>query len=93
MSQEFVVYNGVQMIKGWPEKIEAAQIERTVRVDGRVCARIRYGDEKNFQGVQDAGCRDCGVVKGQLHVPMCDVERCPGCGDQLITCSCDVDDV
>ena len=30
MSQEFVTYQGVRMIKGWPEKIEAAQLEPAV---------------------------------------------------------------
>lgn len=33
-------------------------------------------------------CGDCGVKEGQLHLPGCDMERCPFCGAQLISCDC-----
>jgi len=36
-------------------------------------------------------CGDCGVEEGQIHKEFCDMERCSICGEQLISCDCDVD--
>ena len=36
-------------------------------------------------------CHDCGCKEGELHQPGCDMERCPFCGGQLISCGCDDD--
>lgn len=33
-------------------------------------------------------CHDCCAEEGQLHLVGCDMERCPFCGNQLITCGC-----
>jgi hypothetical protein len=33
-------------------------------------------------------CHDCGAEEGDFHVPRCDMERCPFCKGQLITCDC-----
>jgi hypothetical protein len=92
MANEFVIYNGRRMIKGWPEKIEAAQLQPTYLVAGRAVARVRYGNEKSDWGADDHACGDCGVVKGQYHVAGCDVERCALCGRQVITCDCPYED-
>lgn len=35
-----------------------------------------------------ATCTDCGAEEGELHELGCDMERCPFCGGQLITCDC-----
>ena len=52
----------------------------------RVGAKIRFGDERPaWPGEQ---CHDCGVTKGEYHKDGCDVERCPRCGGQLISCDC-----
>lgn len=90
--REFVIYNGVRVIAGWPERIEEAQTIPTMRIDGADYPRIRYGDESDDWGADRQACHDCAVVKGQFHVPSCDVERCPRCGGQAITCDCLYDD-
>ncbi len=33
-------------------------------------------------------CHDCGVSDGYYHTPGCDMERCPFCNGQLISCMC-----
>jgi len=33
-------------------------------------------------------CGDCGTKEGQLHILGCDMEGCPFCGNQLISCQC-----
>ena len=36
-------------------------------------------------------CHDCGIVNkaGNIHHHGCDMERCPICQGQLISCDCD----
>lgn len=33
-------------------------------------------------------CHDCGCKEGELHEFGCDMEVCPFCGGQLISCDC-----
>lgn len=86
-----VIFNGVRVIAGWPERVEEAQREPTLSIGGVDHPRVRYGDEAVDWGADRQPCHDCAVIKGQLHVPGCDVERCPVCGGQAIGCDCDHD--
>lgn len=33
-------------------------------------------------------CHDCGIKEGNIHHFGCDMEGCPFCGGQLISCGC-----
>lgn len=88
IEKKFVVYRGTRMIEGWPERIQAAQEIPSVLIDGKVHNRVRYGDEPEDWGADRGPCHDCAVIKGEFHVPSCDVERCPACCGQAIGCDC-----
>ena len=89
MTKEYVTYQGVRMAAEWPAKIIEAQAIQSYTIEGREYERIRYGEEAEDWGADKGPCHDCGVIKGQYHVPcICDVERCPSCEGQVISCEC-----
>jgi hypothetical protein len=57
------------------------------QLQGEPFERIPYGAE---DGGWDAPvtCHDCAVTLGGTHHRQCDMEQCPRCLDQFISCAC-----
>ena len=92
--QTFVTYDGVEVVNSHPEAMLRAQRVTHFHSGRRSYARVRYGDEKLISGHDWGGerCHDCSVRRGQYHTDHCDVEVCPKCRTQLLSCDCFDDD-
>ena len=62
-------------------------VEGKIVIKNTIYKRIEYGNETGNTEVEDR-CHDCGVKKGYFHHFRCDVEQCPRCKKQLLSCNC-----
>lgn len=64
------------------------------KIDGKLYDPIKVGDAGDWsEGDENAFCGDYGAKYGEQHLTGCDVERCPVCGLQLISCGHEVYEV
>jgi hypothetical protein len=76
---------------GWEElrKEEAMMFPDRKAIVAKAQEMQTYGETfKRTPWGGDGDCEDCFVARGQLHIPGCDMEPCPKCGGQVITCGC-----
>jgi len=76
-------------------KGEMLEVDGCIRTDiickSKSYEPIKVGSEEDFCVCdnEDERCGDCGAKVGHYHHLGCDCERCPVCGEQLISCDCD----
>lgn len=56
--------------------------------EGEKYDRLPYEKEPEYADVMPDVCHDCNAGLGKYHHFGCDMERCPKCHGQLITCDC-----
>jgi hypothetical protein len=69
-------------------KTIGSQLRRTILIESKRYPRVPYGSETRPWSTT-VPCHDCDAIAGQLHAHDCDVEECPRCGTQLVSCDCD----
>ena len=63
--------------------------EESLRIGGLDYEPIRWGEEKGYRfQYMTERCGDCNVPKGAVHHHGCDLEQCPACYSQAISCGC-----
>lgn len=103
-SQDMVIFRGEEVLKVDLDELKT-DIEKWanhpyfITSSGVEVNRIAYGEEKSYIGYELSNnlsiysfeyCDDCGAKQGEYHLPLCDLEVCPICGGQKLSCNCDL---
>ena len=64
--------------------------EKAVKYEGSIISRLKVTKDE-VDG--NNRCFDCGAPLNTYHHEGCDIERCPICGEQYISCECDFEEL
>jgi len=67
-------------------KVDSCTMNHVEFPDGEILDSVPYNPSDSDD--PERRCHDCNVKVGGFHHPGCDMERCPKCGGQLISCGC-----
>jgi len=91
---DFIVFRNQELrISDRDQFIEQIAINKTqglfADVEGKEYKRIPYGSEVYFDiETSHEYCPDCAAAVGEFHYELCDIEVCPKCGGQKLSCGC-----
>jgi hypothetical protein len=71
-------------------EFKRSQAVTSFKISGQKFERIACGYEREdfAEFAVDPECSNCGAPTGFLHVLPCDLEQCPRCEGQALSCSC-----
>jgi hypothetical protein len=69
------------------DSMQRARLEQMIEAE-RIANYVDHSKGIDVSSIKRNTCHDCGASEGEFHKPGCDMERCPFCGHQLISCSC-----
>ncbi len=72
---------------------ENSEFHHYLTMDNLIVNRIPFGQENKILETDSElwkrkYCDDCGAIQGEYHLYLCDLEICPVCKRQLISCNC-----
>ena len=107
VDRNLVIFRGEEMTREQREVFEEEIRKNSekscfIMPDGTAIKRLVFGEENMFllrKGSSDRlspiydcqYCDDCGAKQGEYHLSPCDLEVCPVCGWQRLSCGCNLD--
>lgn len=76
-------------LEGYKKELDFNQKHSVLKDEqGVEFKRIKYSSVRNYTEKEYEYCGDCGAINDEYHVFGCDIEECPKCGGQLLSCEC-----
>lgn len=98
-ADNLVIFRGEEVNRDFLEEfkseiVESSKHEYYTNNDNKY-KRIRFGEEIELLGLSKNDsiygweyCDDCSAKQGEFHLPHCDLEVCPKCKGQRLSCGC-----
>ena len=95
-SKGFVVFRNVEMPEAFKREF-LKEIEENYKMGvfvdekGVKYKRFKYGDSEWGTPIVHEYCPDCAASTDEYHYVGCDIERCPKCYRQFLSCDCELE--